>query len=304
MNDNTSPSAQILPFEPGGHEDAAGTAIRWLSDRHRKAWRTTFEVLLDHWRPDKDPDAEFPLDDDLMQMLSVNAGEWLLSSGEMLVKGEMRLINAHVLGRDGPYLTPAQQAWINQLGVRPLRLYRVTDVRPGVGLTLVDALDTEAEPIDVRERSGSATARPGMLMGARVMHLDTHNELSGAIYGFAALAEHRVIDQVRAALSSGLEATNTRTLAELSIAQTWLAQWFEPMPVPELRDASTGEPMLLITDHYRVTDPAALAAALAGQPDVHGDPQVGWHRDITSDDGVVRSLVAINPGKSASRIEL
>jgi hypothetical protein len=304
MNDNTSPGAQIFPFAQRGHEDAAGTAIRWLSDRHRKAWRTAFEGLLDLWRPENEPDAEFGLDEDLMQMVSVNAGEWLLSRGEMLVKGEMRSINAHVLGRDGPFLNPGQQAWITQLGVRPLRLYRVTDVRPGVGLTLVDALETEADPIDVQERSGSATARPGMLMGARVMHLDTHNELSGAIYGFAVLAEHRVIEQVRAALSAGLEASNTRTLAELSIAQTWLAQWFEPMPVPDLRDASTGEPMLLITDHYRVTNPAALAAALAAQPDVYGDPQVGWHRDISGDDGVVRSLVAINPGKAADRIEL
>lgn len=304
MNDNTSPGAQILPFAPGGHEDAAGTAIRWLSDRHRKAWRTALQALLDHWRPQHDDDDDIGPDEDLAQMLTVNGGEWLLSRGEILVKGEMRSINAHVLGRDGPYLTPAQQAWITQLGVRPLRLYRVTDVRPGIGLTLVDALDTEADPIDVLERSGSATARPGMLMGARVMHLDSHNELSGAIYGFAVLAEQRVIEQVRGALSAGLEASNARTLAELSIAQAWLAQWFEPMPVPDLRDAATGEPMLLITDHYRVIDPTALAAALAAQPDVDGDPQLGWHRDTPSDDGVVRSLVAINPGQSSSRIEL
>lgn len=57
------------------------------------------------------------------------------------------------------------------------------------------------------------------------------------------------------------------------MAQAWLARWFEPMPVPDLRDAATGEPMLLINDHYRVTDPAARAAALAAQPDVVGDPQ-------------------------------
>lgn len=304
MTDKTSPGVQILPFTQGGHEDAAGVAIRWLSDRHRKAWRTAFETLLEHWRPQHEADADVELDEDLMQMLTANGGEWLLSGGEMLVKGEMRSINAHVRGRDGPYLTAAQQAWITQLGARPLRLYRVTDVRPGMGLTLVDALDAEAEPIEVQERSGSATARPGMLMGARVMHLDTHNELSGAIYGYAILAEHRVIDQVRGALSAGLEASNTVALVELSIARHWLAQWFEPMQMPDLRDASTGEPMLLITDHYRVSDPGALAAALAAQPDVNGNPQAGWHRDITSGDGVVRSLVAINPGKSANRIEL
>jgi len=70
---------------------------------------------------------------------------------------------------EGPYLTPGQKAWITQLRERPLRLYRVTDVRPGEGLTLVDESDAQAEPQAVRERSGSQSARPGMFMGARIM---------------------------------------------------------------------------------------------------------------------------------------
>lgn len=65
----------------------------------------------------------------------------------------------YLLGHDGPYLIPGQKAWITQLRERPLRLYRVTDVRPGEGLMLVDELDAQA----VRERSGSQSARPGML---------------------------------------------------------------------------------------------------------------------------------------------
>lgn len=37
----------------------------------------------------------------------------------------------------------------------------------------------------------------------------------------------------------------------------------QPQPLPDLRDDNSGEPILLVTDHYRVLDMAALAAALA-----------------------------------------
>jgi hypothetical protein len=105
-------------------------------------------------------------------------------------------------------------------------------------------------------------------MGARVMHLADHLELSGAIYPFAAMREGDVIGQVRAALDVGFHPANNLQLTELAIAKRWLAQWIEPLPVPDVRDASTGEPILLVTEHYRVNDLAALASALAAQSDV------------------------------------
>lgn len=289
---------------PDGHENAARVALDWLSDRHRKAWSNASAAVVELLRPDGlagGPD----VDPELIEMLMINAGEWLLARGDMFVKGEMRSINEHLLGRDGPYLTPGQQDWIAQLGARPLRLYRVTDVRPGEGLTLVDELDAAAAPLVVRERSGSRTARPGMLMGARLMHLSDHLELSGAIYAFAPLREAGVIGSVRAALDADRHAENERRQqAELAIARCWLAQWLEPLPVPEMRDAASGEPMMLVTDRYRVVDAAALAAALAAQADVSGGPEQGWHRDADAGDGMRRSLAAINPGKSADRIEV
>ena len=181
-------------------------------------------------------------------------------------------------------LTPGQRDWIAQLRARPLCLYRVTDVRPGEGMTLIDEFNPQAEPQRVREISGSRSAKPGMLMGARIMQDgadaatgDGHRELSGAIYPFSKLGE---------------------------APSTWLDQWFEPAPLPQIHDASTGEPVLLVTDHYRVHDAAALAAALAAQADVSGDPQQGWNRMTQGADGVQRSLSSINPGRDADRIEV
>jgi hypothetical protein len=101
-----------------------------------------------------------------------------------------------------------------------------------------------------------------------------------------------------------LHIDNPRDLLELAIARDWLDQWFAPAPLPQIQDASTGDPLLLVTDHYRVLDAAALAASLASQPDVSGDAQQGWHRLVEGADGAQRSLSTINPGRSTGRVEL
>lgn len=302
----------VLPTRLRDHEKAVTLVMQWLGDRHRKGWRNAFESLLDDWRPGEEP-GDWPLDDDAMGMVSINAGEWLLARGSINARGSLLPINEYVLSRDGPNLTPVQARWIAQLNERPLRLYRVSDVRVGQGLTLVDEMDAGAEPIVVREISGSRSARPGMLLGARVMQVGDAGQpdefvLSGAMYPFSQLAAPAALEDVRAA-AGGAEALhlhehNRRDLAEMAIARVWLAQWFEPVRLPELRDASTGEPMLLVTDHYRVLDAQALAAALSAQPDVSGNAEASWHRDSDAGDGLTRSLVAINPGKSADRIEV
>jgi len=76
------------------------------------------------------------------------------------------------------------------------------------------------------------------------------------------------------------------------------------MPLPTIMDAYSGEPMLLITDHYRVKDWGALAQTLATQDDVQGGRKSGWDRLIDCDDGQMRSAVTINIGKSTDQIEL
>lgn len=293
----------VLPLRRDDHADAVGVAMRWLAEHHRKGWRVTFEALLDEWAPEK-ADEEEHLGEDLKQMLAVNAGEWLLARGQIFAKGATRSINEYLLGRDGPRLAPGQQRWIAQLREKPLRLYRVTDVRLDEGLTLVDALDADAEPLVIQERSGSRSATPGMLMGARIMRLDDHLELSGAIYQFSRLREAAVVSRVKSALNAELHPQNALALAELAIARGWLAQWLELMPIPEMRDAASGDPILLVTDHYRVHDAAALAEALQAQADISGDAADGWHRDCDAGAGMVRSLAAINPGRTPERIEV
>ncbi|MBV8035382.1 hypothetical protein [Roseateles sp.] len=303
----------IHPLRPHDDEDAVGVAITWLAERHRKGWRSAFGALLDQWRPEG-PEDGWQLDEDGMTMVSINAGEWLIARGEIHARGGLREINAYLLSRDGPFLTPGQRDWIAQLRARPLRLHRVTDVRPGEGMTLVDELDLDAEPRHVREISGSRTATPGILLGARIMQVpgragtDAHWELSGALYPFSKLREASALTHVRHVLAGAAELKlhdeNQRDLMEMEIARSWLDQWFGPIPLPRIHDASTGEPLLLVTDHYRVRDAAALAGALAAQVDVEGDARQGWSRVIEGGDGARRSLTSINPGHEADRIEV
>jgi len=303
----------IHPLRSRDHEDAARVAITWLAERHRKGWRSAFEELLDRWRPEG-PEDGWQLDEDGMTMVSINAGEWLIARGEIHARGGLREINSYLLGREGPYLTPGQRDWIAQLRARPLRLYRVTDVQPGEGMTLMDEFDLQAEPQHVREISGSRTAHPGMLMGARVMQVeagagaDAHWELSGAIYPFSKLHEAPALARVGRVLNGAAELKlhdeNQRDLVEMEVARAWMDQWFEPAPMPKIHDASTGEPILLVTDHYRVHDAAALAESLAAQADVDGNPEQGWNRMTQGADGAQRSLTSINPGREAGRIEV
>ena len=303
----------IHPLRSRDHEDAARAAITWLAERHRKGWRSAFEELLDQWRPEG-PEDGWQLDEDGMTMVSINAGEWLIARGAIHARGGLREINGYLLGREGPHLTPGQRDWIAQLRARPLRLYRVTDVRPGEGMTLMDEFDPQAEPQHVREISGSRTAHPGMLMGARIMQVEAgagagaHWELSGAIYPFSKLREAPVLARVDRVLTGAAELKlhdeNRRDMVEMEVARAWLDQWFEPAPMPQIHDASTGEPILLVTDHYRVHDAAALAASLAAQADVDGNPEQGWNRMTQGADGARRSLTSINPGRQAGRIEV
>jgi len=69
-------------------------------------------------------------------------------------------------------------------------------------------------------------------------------------------------------------------------------------------DTSTGAPILLVTDHYRVRDWDALAQALAGRKDVDGDRVSGWSRLKKCSDGLTRAISSINIGEGPDRIEL
>jgi len=292
------------------HEDGAKRAIDWLMDRHRKGMNVAFETLLDQLFTGGRAHAVNKLDEDAVEALQINLTEWQLAEGSLQLKQGRRRIVDHLLGPDGPAFTPNQQRWLAQLARQPLRLYTVTAVRPGVGVTLCDALDAGAAPIEVDEVMGSRNMAAGMLLGCRVMSEGGRPVLSGAMYPFGPLAGPRVQAELQAELQADVQAAapegqpnELKTRLGLCLMKAWLRQFTEPPAMPQFINADTGELVLLITDHYQVLDWPALSAALAGCGDVQGSRETGWHRETTGADGQLRSLVAINLGQQPDRIE-
>jgi hypothetical protein len=297
-----SPADFVEP-ERKGHAGAAERAIDWLMNKHRKAVRVAIaERLFDELSPEEE-EALNANDPETWNSIQRNATEWLLAEGEILVHGEPKPVSEYLLGPGGPLFTVDQRRWITQLAERPLRLYDVTDVVPGQQLTLCDSLDVEAPPIIVRERSGSQAALLGVQIGVRIMAVDGHYELSGAIYAFSHLTGPAVVARMREAMDHfDGQASDLPHLLSSILQRQWLTQFFAPLPMPAFRDAYSGEPMLLITDHYRVKDWAALTQSLSAQSDVEGDRGSEWNRLIDCKDGQTRSVATINVEKSANEI--
>lgn len=139
----------------------------------------------------------------------------------------------------------------------------------------------------------------------RITEVDGHLEISGAAYPFSRLMNAAVLAELRAAVDeSAAHGDDLSQVLSGIIRRNWIAQYARPLPLPTVMDSHSGDPILLITDHYRVKDWDTLAAALATQADIEGDRTAGWARLLDCADGQTRQTLAINPGKSADRIEV
>jgi len=295
------------------HEGAVPRAMAWLAQHHRKAFaaalqRETEEVAFAGFDDDEEDAARAALadvDDELWQQIQINLSEWLLAEGDIEVKGVQRRVSELLLGRGGPLFEVAQRAWIEQLAQRPLRLYDITEVVPGSGLTLCDALDGAAAPVAVVEREGSRTLRVGMQIGARLMLVADQFQLSGAVYPFAMLSGRALCDQLRAMTEApGAYADDDALAFGMAIIEGWLAQLLKPALLPQIMHGGTGEPLLFTTDHFEVQDWPALQTALAAQGDVQGSRENGWSRLIEKPGEPTRPLLSITAQAGGHRVSL
>lgn len=283
------------------HAMAVTRVLEWLFSRHRNAVQAAIAELLfrDLW-PEDGPDPE-EVDEDLISMIVVNVNEWFLAEGQIEVGGRWRDVHEYSLGSRGPALSAKQRAFISQLAATPLRLYTVTQVRRGEGLTLVDALDPDSAPVVVRERMGSETMTPGLLVGCRVLQMDDGFELSGAIYPFPTLGASVAIEAVSALLEVGIHPEDRAYEFGFAIMREWLRQLLDPVGLPELVDVSTGDPLLFVTDHYRIDDEIALVGALDSSAELQRGDE-GWVRTVEVEDGTVRLGASIERGTRADRL--
>lgn len=290
-------------------EKGVAVALGWLEQRHRKALKAELQSLtLEAFWPAEDPDpAEVP--GEYWEMIGVNVQEWLLASGELTVKGKRVPVHQLILGPGGPRLGPRQQDYLRQLATRPLRLYEVTESRPGDGLTLVDVIDDDAEPVRVQERTASEVLKAGDLLGTRVMEVGDHFELSGALYPFTDLHAR----SLRAILSDFLRDMRDENLPEDEFAfefghlivEHWFEQMTLPPTMPQFMDASTGEPLMLTTDYFRILDREALVEKLTACAELEQEDESHWAWIEEGSDGQLRARVSLSiEPPSSDHIEL
>jgi hypothetical protein len=291
--------------EPQSHNRAIERAIDWLMNKHRKAALAALDDQLFGGLSDEEADRLRNLDPETLQSIEINLMEWLLAEGDILAHGTRKPVVDCLLGPGGPLFTIDERFFIEQLAARSLHLYIVTDTVPGRQITLCDALDARKRPILVQEKSGSQTLKAGTYLGCRVLNLDGHFELSGAVYPFSQLMGPDAVKYIKSGLKDFKNhPEEASAFIGLALQRKWLEQYVLPMTMPTMMEAYSGEPILLITDHYRVEDWEKLVKILDRQKDVEGDRTSGWARFIDCEDGERRSLAAINIEPAPNRISI
>jgi len=267
-------------------------AARALPGRGRRAIREHLELAgedaLERLR-------ELP--DDYAQMVTINVHEWLIADGDLAFEDRDVMVRELLLGPGGPLFDAEGRAWIEALTSRPLGWYEVVDTDPGTGFRVRDLLHPEEPPVDVLDRSASKTLVRWEILAARLVPWKGDWVLSGAIYPFVRDPDFpAILQDMRNELARETEGHPELERAFLSIVlpQEWLLRLLRPKRMPKMIDSSTGDPILLVTDHYRVRDWDRLEAALADQPDVDGDRTDGWIRFEDSENGLRRGRLALN----------
>lgn len=292
--------------ERGACSRAVHRALDWLHEHHRDAMPEALQEGFLGSLSDEDFHALDALPADYQAMVQANLGDWMLFDATIETGAGGRRAIDLVLGPEGPRLTPVQRGHLAECAGRRIRMYEVLESRPGEAILLQDMLEPASEPAWVHERSGSRGLVQWDVLGARVIHVGEHRELSGAVYPIrredAAGLLADIEEMVRSESAEGDPALAATIVTEC-IVDHWLGDLLRPPPKPGIVDQASGEPVVLITDHYEVRDWDRLAAALAGESDVEGDRDGGWRRKAEQDGTRRRSRASINPGQG-NRVEV
>jgi len=293
--------AKDTQFTSRRHDEkqAIQTALSWLEGHYPE--EASAAVRFDFMDgPDEGKlDALDALSPQLAQALSINVGEWLKKNAVLDVNGKDVKAHELILGKGGPLLTSHGREWLLELAKRPLSLYEVKEVMKDEGLVLADMLNPDQPPVHVRERAATGFLVPWDTLGTRLIWQDDSFVMTGATY----LMERETALDCLAEIKSELEHESgdpalDRSITASIIIDCWLDSILETRPLPELFDMSTGDKILLTTDHYRVTDWKEFERILEAQEDVEGDRDEGWDRFEELEDGRCRthaSMMAKGP---------
>lgn len=285
--------------------EAVPRAVRWLMTKYDRAVQQALDEGYFGSLTDEEYERLRVEYAQSFDVIFINAMEWLLAEGHLAVRGQMHRVSELLLGRGGPLFSADQRHWIELLTSTRMGLYEVVDLMPGEHLVLQDILFPELDAVLVHEKAGSRDAAKHDLIAARIIPIEGHHELSGAVYAIPRVRSLDFIEVLRAAVEGlASDAPEVADVLGTLIPSQWLEWFVQPLEIPQIIDYSTGAPILLITDHYRVVDWDALEHALAGEVDVEGSRASGWALSQHTDDGVQRSRLTIEPSRRPDQIKV
>ncbi len=284
---------------------AESVAIDWLRTRHshaaETALRQAFFASLDDVEIDRLEILDSQEDMELQDLMR----DWLVAEAVLQVKGHDVRSTALVLGPGGPSLQPREREWLNALMATPMGLYEVVEPRIEKDVLLVrDLLAPGAPAIRVATPDPEEVFDRWELLGARLVLFEGAHRFGAPPLSFlrqeaprlrALAAEDRsqlsaeLIDFFLEDLLVGLEnEVFEDDLDPEDDDENWVLR---DEVLPEWEDPVTPSP---VADLYRVADWPKLTVALAEEPGVEGDLEIGWFRYITDLEGEIVTSVSMS----------
>lgn len=182
---------------------------------------------------------------------------------------EGRALAAHYLEAGADRLPADLQAWIRSQLAAWLSLWEVVAVEPGGPLELADLLTGERRT--VIDRISSQMLRPRAVILTRVVDHDGTSTLWGtAPHSLPPLAADKVVQRVRRRLGIRTGPVPVERLREMEIGADLICHWqktvdalFERAATPPRLQNTSGDPLLLTSDHFSVAPGAHADVARA-----------------------------------------
>jgi hypothetical protein len=132
----------------------AGAVVAWLHRSHTEAVEAAVADEFLGCLNEEDHEAIAAFDPVRLEMIHLNADDWLLAEARLRVPGERRRSASQlVMDAGGPLLTVDQRDHVQAIAASPLRLYEVTAVERGTGIEVRDLLAVSSPPVRVRDTS-------------------------------------------------------------------------------------------------------------------------------------------------------
>ncbi len=205
--------------------------------------------------------------------------------------------------RDDPPLSAGERRFLELIRGTCVRLYEVTDVHPGVSLTLRDVVG--GGEVTVSEERGSRQLRRSDLLAARVISPGASGqpEMDAGLVPISGLLRKSVVSQLLE-LRADFRRRNQRTGDDAFFKQmppffhaAWLTSVFDP-PIPHIQNTD-GEDTLITRVHFDVKDADRLNRALDGAEHLareEGSEEWTWSGNNRQGESVTLGRIELRDG--------